>query len=147
MKAAVMFATVTGLAVLGGLWSAGAESKKKNVEINKVPVSPTRAHSGVAMFKTYCATCHGLDGKGGGPAAEALKVAPSDLTLLKQKNGGVYPAVRVSRVIERAEDIAAHGGSEMPIWGPIFESLDPYNKAVTELRIANLTKYIESIQH
>jgi hypothetical protein len=34
----------------------------------------------------------------------------------------------------------------MPLWGPIFHSLTPSNDSVVKLRIANLTKYLESIQ-
>jgi len=142
-KQAVILATITGLLVLGGGWSAGAQSQK---ELKRVPISPTRADLGPEMFKMYCAACHGTDGKGHGPAAEVLKVAPANLTLLKQKNGGKYPATKVSQIIEGASEIKAHGSSEMPLWGPIFRSLDPGNIPVTKLRIANLTKYIESIQ-
>jgi mono/diheme cytochrome c family protein len=138
MKLSVLFAMLIGLA--GLLWSA--EQK----EVKKIPVTPTRADSAVDMFKTYCASCHGVDGKGHGPAAESLKMPPSDLTVLKQKNGGKFPAGKVSRVVEGADVIPAHGSSDMPTWGPIFRSLDPNNSALTKLRIANLVKYIESMQ-
>jgi mono/diheme cytochrome c family protein len=130
---------ILGSAVL--VWSASAQQK----EIKKIPVTPTRADSAVEMFKTYCASCHGMDGKGTGPAAQALKEPPADLTLLKQRNGGKFPAGRVTRVIEGADPITAHGTREMPTWGLIFHSLDP-SAAVSTLRMANLTKYIESIQ-
>jgi mono/diheme cytochrome c family protein len=138
MKLSVLFAMLIGLA--GLLWSA--EQK----EVKKIPVTPTRADSAVDMFKTYCASCHGVDGKGHGPAAESLKMPPSDLTVLNQKNGGKFPAGKISRVVEGADVIPAHGSSDMPTWGPIFRSLDPNNSALTKLRIANLVKYIESMQ-
>ena len=141
MKPGFLFAMMTGSAVL--VWSASGQQK----EVKKIPVTQTRADSGVEMFKTYCASCHGVDGKGHGPAAEALKVAPSDLTLLKQKNGGKFPANRVTRVIEGDDQITAHGSTDMPTWGPIFRSLDPSNAPVTKLRISNVTRYVESIQH
>jgi mono/diheme cytochrome c family protein len=32
------------------------------------------------MFATVCATCHGMDGRGRGPAAEALNPKPRDYT-------------------------------------------------------------------
>ncbi len=35
---------------------------------------------GPDLYRLYCATCHGRDGKGNGPAAAALKVPPPDLT-------------------------------------------------------------------
>jgi mono/diheme cytochrome c family protein len=98
------------------------------------------------MFKTYCASCHGVDGKGHGPAAESLKIPPADLTVLSQKNGGKFPSGKVSRVIEGADVIPAHGSSDMPTWGVIFHSLDPGNASLTKLRIVNLVKYIESMQ-
>ena len=28
---------------------------------------------GRALFRQYCSSCHGVDGKGGGPSAAALK--------------------------------------------------------------------------
>ena len=138
MKISVLLAIIMGLAVL----VLSAEQK----EMKKIPVTPTRADSAVDMFKTYCASCHAVDGKGHGPAAEALKVPPADLTVLSQKNGGKFPAGKVMRVIEGADVIPAHGSSDMPTWGPIFHSLDPNNSALTKLRIVNLSKYIESMQ-
>ena len=114
--------------------------------IKKVPVSSTRADSGVEMFKAYCASCHGLDGKGNGPAASALKVAPADLSVLTQKSGGKFPSGRVIHVIEGTDEITAHGSSEMPLWGPVFHTLSPGNDSVVKLRISNLAKYIESLQ-
>jgi len=138
MKLGVLLAMTMGLAAL----VLSAQQK----EMKKIPVTSTRADSAVEMFKTYCASCHGVDGKGHGPAAEALKFPPADLTALKQKNGGKFPAGRVTRVIEGADVIPAHGSTDMPTWGPIFHSLDPSNAALTKLRIANLTKYIESMQ-
>jgi hypothetical protein len=40
---------------------------------------------------------------------------------------------------------ASHGSADMPVWGPIFRSLDR-SDARTRVRIANLVAYIESIQ-
>jgi len=135
------------LAVLLGLTMAFALfAKAQSKEVKKVPVSSTPADSGVAMFKAYCATCHGLDAKGTGPAAQALKTPPADLTLLKQKNGGKFPSAKVINILEGADQISAHGSTEMPLWGPVFHSLTPGNDAVVKLRIANVTKYIESLQ-
>jgi len=137
MKPAVWLTFILSATVL-----IGAQQK----EVKKVPVTPTRADSAVEMFKTYCASCHGVDGKGHGPASEALKVPPANLTLLKQKNGGTFPSSRVTRVVEGLDPITAHGSSDMPTWGPIFHSLEPGNDAIAKLRIANLVKYIASMQ-
>ncbi|RMF94259.1 MAG: hypothetical protein D6736_00320, partial [Nitrospinota bacterium] len=39
----------------------------------------TIAEQGKALFTRFCASCHGEDGKGNGPAAAGLKVKPKDL--------------------------------------------------------------------
>jgi hypothetical protein len=41
---------------------------------------------------------------------------------------------------------SAHGSSEMPVWGPIFQYLENYNEAAVRQRIKNLCDYLESIQ-
>ncbi len=115
-------------------------------EIKHVPIKQTSAASGQEMFKTYCAVCHGAAGKGNGPAAEALKVPPSDLSALTAKNGGKYPALRVSAVIRGEEPLAAHGSKDMPIWGHLFWSMSGGHEGEVQQRVANLNKYIESLQ-
>ncbi|HXY03940.1 MAG TPA: c-type cytochrome [Terriglobales bacterium] len=116
--------------------------------VNKVPMTPTSATSGPQMYKHYCAACHGSTGKGDGPAAEALKVPPADLTVLAKKNGGKFPSERVISVLRFGATEPAHGAKEMPVWGPLFASsnLEGQAPGVVDLRISNLTKYIESIQ-
>jgi mono/diheme cytochrome c family protein len=93
----------------------------------------------------YCATCHGRDGKGGGPAAAALKVPPPDLTVLSRRQNGVFPAFEVETIIRGGTTVGAHGSDEMPVWGPIFRALDPSDARV-KMRIASLVSHIESIQ-
>jgi mono/diheme cytochrome c family protein len=41
---------------------------------------PIQSMQGVDIYKEYCAVCHGVDLKGLGPAAPAMKVPPTDLT-------------------------------------------------------------------
>ena len=67
------------------------------------------------MFNNYCASCHGPNGKGDGPAAPALKQQPTDLTLLSQKNNGNFPGVNVMKAIENVTQ-NVHGSKEMPVW-------------------------------
>jgi mono/diheme cytochrome c family protein len=114
--------------------------------IKKVPLSQTSPASGQEMFNTYCATCHGKDGKGGGPAASALKVAPTDLTQLSLKNQEKFPEDLIFQVLTYGPSIAAHGSEEMPIWGDLFKTLNPGRRDMVQLRIVNLTSYIKSIQ-
>ena len=78
-------------------------------------VKYTSSLSPKEMFQTWCAPCHGTDGKGGGPAAASLKHPPSDLTQISQKNAGKFPASRVHDYIDGTAAAAAHGSREMPV--------------------------------
>jgi mono/diheme cytochrome c family protein len=128
--------------LFGFLYIEAAQQTK----IEKMPVKSTSPASGKQMYQEYCAVCHGTDGKGHGPAASALKVAPPDLTLLAKNNGGKFPEMHVSSVLRLGITIAAHGSSEMPIWGPLFRSMSKQDDALVAERIANLTRYLETQQ-
>jgi len=97
------------------------------------------------MYMAYCASCHGADGKGNGPAAAALKTQPTDLTQISAKNGGTFPDVHIAQIIKGDSSTAAHGSKEMPVWGPMFLEMG-HDTAQVQLRIRNLTKYLASIQ-
>jgi mono/diheme cytochrome c family protein len=97
------------------------------------------------MYTAYCASCHGANGKGDGPAAPALKVPPTNLTLIAAKNGGTFPDAHIAQVIRGDSATAAHGNKDMPVWGPVFLQMG-HNTAQVQQRISNLTKYLESIQ-
>ncbi len=74
-------------------------------------------------FLDKCAVCHGKSGKGeGGHIMDLLKKAPSDLTMLSKKNGGVFPFDRVYAVIDGRETIVGHGDRDMPIWGKAYNT-------------------------
>ncbi len=114
--------------------------------VKHVPITNTPSNSGKEMFNSYCAVCHGKDGKGDGPAASAMKSAPSDLTLLAQKDGGKYPASHVAAVMKGQAMTPAHGSQDMPVWGPLFSSISQGHESQVQQRIANLVTYIEGLQ-
>ena len=115
--------------------------------VNRVPPSPTSAMDGKQMYDRYCAACHGTDGKGNGPASGALKVAIPDLTQLSAENYGKFPELRVYGSIQGDPDMpAAHGSKDMPIWGDVFQSMNPPGAATTQMRLSNLTAHIRSLQ-
>lgn len=114
--------------------------------VKKVSVTPTSVASGDEMFKTYCASCHGTDGKGTGPAAAALTKPPANLSELAKRNGGKFPASKVYGAIKGDSSTLAHGSKEMPVWGSVFQSLSHGDQGQVQLRISNLTSYIESLQ-
>lgn len=121
-----------------------AEDQKPAVR--HVPAPQTSAASGKQMFDAYCASCHGTSGKGDGPAAAALKSAPADLTALSKKNGGKFPADRVSSILRGQATVTAHGNRDMPVWGPVFWHMSQGHEAEVHQRVTNLTRYIESLQ-
>jgi len=115
-------------------------------DVKHAPVPPTSAASGKQMFQAYCASCHGATGRGDGPAAAALKSSPADLTALRQKNGGKFPADRVTSILRGQSTVTAHGNRDMPVWGPVFWHMSQGHESEVQQRIANLTRYIESLQ-
>jgi mono/diheme cytochrome c family protein len=124
---------------------AGAQEQAQKV-VKHVPVKPTSAASGEEMYNTYCAVCHGKDGKGQGPAAEALKVPPPDLTVLSKNNNGSYPSLKVSAVIRGEQVLPAHGSKDMPVWGSLFWRMSQGHESEVQQRIANLNRYVEGMQ-
>ncbi len=118
----------------------------QEVKIKKAPAPYTSASSGQQMYESYCASCHGKNALGDGPAAPALKVAPTNLTDIAKKNGGKFPDAHVAAVIRGEAHMPAHGSREMPVWGPVFRSVSGGHEGEVQLRVANLTKYIQSLQ-
>jgi len=125
--------------------AAGAQDQPQKV-IKHVPAAATSPTSGQEMFKTYCAACHGEDGKGNGPAASALKVPPADLTMLAKNSGGTYPSMKVVSAIRGEGNLPAHGTREMPVWGQLFWTMSHGHEGEVQQRVSNLNKYIESLQ-
>jgi mono/diheme cytochrome c family protein len=95
------------------------------------------------MFDTYCAVCHGKEGKGNGPAAASLTKTPADLTKISARNGGTFPEVRVKRYIEGLDEVPAHGTRDMPMWGGLFNSL---SRDTAQIRIQALASHLKSMQ-
>jgi mono/diheme cytochrome c family protein len=116
---------------------------KPETELQYVPL--IASVEGKDLYRHYCASCHGTDATGHGPAAPALKVAPSDLTIIARRNSGIFPRARVRKIIAGDDEILSHGSREMPIWGPIFHQIER-DRDWGLVRLENLAKYLESIQ-
>ncbi|HXR39340.1 MAG TPA: c-type cytochrome [Terracidiphilus sp.] len=111
-----------------------------------IPVNKTSPTSGKQMYSNYCAPCHGVDGRGQGPVAAALKAPPTDLTVLSRNNHGKFPDTHIVTVLQNGAQIASHGTAEMPVWGPILGKMNQTNSQDRMLRISNLSRYLETLQ-
>jgi mono/diheme cytochrome c family protein len=109
----------------------------------------TTAEAGKMYYQQYCASCHGVSGKGNGPLAGALKAKTPDLTQLAKKNGGKFPYMNVVDIIDGTNPLPSHGGKEMPAWGETFQSDtagDAMQQALVRGRLMLLTDYLRSVQ-
>lgn len=143
-NASIRFLFVAVL-LLAATFLIGQASKKIKAQPPAENVQLVASVKGPDLFRAYCASCHGADGKGNGPVAQALKNPTPDLTLISLRNGGKFPAARVRTIIAGDDAIAAHGSRMMPVWGPIFHQVER-DQDWGNVRIDSLAKYLESIQ-
>ena len=106
---------------------------------------------GDVVFDNLCTVCHGVGGKGDGPAVSALKKVVPDLTVLAANNDGVYPHKQVKNVIFGRHRDVAHRTSGMPFWGEHFMYLQSGlsgipNRGYAWERSHTLSTHIESLQ-
>lgn len=99
---------------------------------------------GRKLYVQYCASCHGVDAKGSGPVAAALKTAPTDLTTIAKRHDGKFNVVHVKLNISGENDVTPHGTKDMPVWGAYFRSQK--GQSVSMLNVYALAKYLEDIQ-
>ncbi|MBT8456388.1 MAG: cytochrome c [Rhodobacteraceae bacterium] len=106
--------------------------------------------NGEQLFRSNCATCHGLSARGDGPMTAILQVLPPDLTLLRGADG-VFPLADVVRQIDGRDMMLAHGGP-MPIFGFILEDQSGVVDDVdgtpvfTSQAVVDIARWLESIQ-
>jgi mono/diheme cytochrome c family protein len=122
-------------------------TQTKDKTLKQAPISQSQPNSGKQMFQDYCAACHGMDGKGTGPAVTFLKVPPPDLTTIAKRGNMTSVATPVREVLLFGTGRTAHGTIDMPLWGPMFRSLNNNpNNGMVEIRIRNLADFVQSIQ-
>ncbi len=135
------FTAVLALVIVSAVAGHDDAAKQKQQEVERLIYSL----KGPDLFRAHCAPCHGPDGKGSGPVAPALKEPLPDLTMIAQRNGGIYPERRIVSVIAGDEVLLGHGSRDMPIWGLIFHQVE-YDRDYGNVRLHNVTEYLRSIQ-
>jgi mono/diheme cytochrome c family protein len=109
--------------------------------------SHEQAVSGAETFRTYCASCHGADGKGEGPRAASLRFHPADLTLIASRHGGSYPTEEVYRIVDGRKPLRGHGAPDMPIWGDAVRNPETgFDEAAVRQRIRSVVDYVRTLQ-
>ncbi len=111
------------------------------------PQAAQQEYSGSALYRTYCASCHGIEALGDGPIAEHLRVRPSDLTQISKRNEGRFPTEQVQKIIDGRQPVRGHGGGDMPVWGDAFKnSIERTDDATVRAKITALVEFLVSIQ-
>lgn len=124
---------------------------------NVTAAGKEKVDQGKREYMNKCAVCHGQSGKGDGGVADVLKVAPTDLTMLSKKNGGVFPFERVLMSIDGRQVVKGHGDRDMPVWGSDYsrEKVQageyyfdaPYDMEMyARMRILSIIDYLHRIQ-
>jgi mono/diheme cytochrome c family protein len=132
--------SLAGLAILGGVIAYFATRPTEVVTVQ-----------GRDLFLRYCASCHGVGGKGDGPAAAALQPPPADLTRLRARYGEEAPLRQTIAAIDGRRPVRAHGDSAMPVWGQIFErDMEErkigWPKATTIQQLRLIAEYVLTLQ-
>jgi len=104
-------------------------------------------HPGAPTFRTYCAPCHGADGKGEGPRADSLRYHPADLSQIAARNGGSFPFEKVVRIVDGRVPVKGHGAPDMPVWGDAFKNADArYDDKRVREKIREVVDYLRTLQ-
>lgn len=148
-----------GKLFMAGLIVAGLQLHAREAMSNSTTSAESDGSQGISIdlgqedFRTYCAACHGVSGKGDGTIAEFLTIAAADLTRLTKLNSGKFPTERVMRVIDGRDEVRVHGTRDMPVWGDWFdrEAISPdvdrdAREIIVRDRIQSLINYIETLQ-
>jgi mono/diheme cytochrome c family protein len=103
--------------------------------------------TGGAVYRTYCASCHGVTARGDGPVASEMNRKPSNLTEMAKRNGGQFPSELAFRAIDGRQPVRGHGGPDMPVWGDVFiRSRDAGDAERAKAMIQSLVEFLDSIQ-
>lgn len=97
---------------------------------NPLEATPTNWRAGQALYASHCASCHGDNGYGDGPAAQGMNPKPSNLTLIKR-----MPIASDSYL----KWTLAEGGT------PINSPMPPFKEALSSDQLWQVMLYLRSL--
>lgn len=107
---------------------------RKIAEQDAAAASSNDPHAAAkSSYGTYCATCHGQDGKANGAAAQAMNPKPRNLTLATWQ-GGVDDA-HITKVLKEGGQSVGLSAT-MAAWGAVL----------SDEQIAGIVAYIRSMK-
>ena len=136
MASKIQMRLIAGCLLVGVAGSARAAQRPE----------PDAAAKGKVIYQRYCASCHGSEARGNGPLAPDLRVPPSDLTRLAEKNKGRFPFDLVARSIDGRQTTRGHGTPDMPVWGEIFPKTAGTESPSVTSAVGRIAHYLWSIQ-
>jgi len=105
---------------------------------------------GAAFYAKYCTSCHGTSAQGDGPVAASFRVSPPNLTLISERNGGVFPTDDVMAQINGYEGRHQFGGMpefQKDLNGPVVDYVAASGEIIkTPQALVDVAVYLESIQ-
>jgi mono/diheme cytochrome c family protein len=93
---------------------------------------------GPALYEAYCASCHGISGKGNGAAAPLLSRSVPDIATIAVRDGK-FDASHVMSDIK-----GGYGRECMPQWNQILHNT--YRQGYEHLAVRNIVVYVEAMQ-
>ncbi len=131
----VVFACLAAALVAQG--PLAADSPQGHIKY--VPAKAIINPDGAVVYQDFCATCHGVAGRGNGPAAKSLDQPVPDLTRIALRDGEFdrYHVMGHIRHVDMP--------NPMPCWSRVMHVSGGDREAVG-IVIANLTRYLERMQ-
>jgi hypothetical protein len=105
--------------------------------------------SGEDLYRRFCSSCHGIQGRGDGPVAASFRVEVPDLTRTAERGPAANVRDRIIRIIDGRYIIGAHGTRLMPVWGEDLTRIEignPDAERSAQVIIGRLADYVSSLQ-
>lgn len=86
--------------------------------------NPPAAFEGRRLYVSYCLLCHGSDGRGGGPLAQAMKISPADLsTTVRSRSDTILTKIITGEGKQTITGRERHNllNETMPEWKDVFD--------------------------